>query len=68
MTQQEQDAYAAAWAAQAKVAKARGLVITGVIWRDGHMSCQMDPPAKAPPPEPARPSSSRGVARQGLLI
>jgi hypothetical protein len=67
MTQQDQDAYRAAWAAKSKIAAQRGEAIDHVIWRDGEMTVHSAKPPKAPPPEPERPSSSRGVA-QGLLI
>lgn len=67
MTQQDQDAYRAAWAAQARIAAQRRETIHHVIWRDGHMATMSARPPKAAPAEPPPPASARGVA-QGLLI
>lgn len=68
MTHADQDAYRAAYAFQAKIAKQRREVIHHVTWRDGHMTTLMARPERAAASEPDRPSSSRGVVGQGQLI
>lgn len=68
MTTPDRDSYRAAWAAQAKIAAQRRLVINHVVWRDGIMDCQMVPPTRPEPIAEERPSSSRGVMAQERLL
>jgi hypothetical protein len=67
MTDQDKQAYARAigvWQARAK--KLRGH-ITHVHWRDGRMTCWIEPGKPAPLESAPEPSSRRGAIQETLL-